>query len=202
MMGRRLRVLLLEDNSSVAALIADALARSELAPVLERVQSVEGFDQAVREFAPHVVLSGPALAECDAVTALHHLRTLRPTVPFIVVSQRIEAQTVVDCFRAGAEDLVLHENLDRLVPAITEALRIRAPLEKLSPRQLEVLRLVADGLTTREIAAHLELSVKTVETHRGEVMKRLGIHDLVGLVRYAVRLALVGCDGGIVRRAR
>ena len=50
---------------------------------------------------------------------------------------------------------------------------------------------MAEGHTTREIAGRLKLSAKTVETHRGEVMKRLGIHDVVGLVRYAVRIGLV-----------
>jgi DNA-binding NarL/FixJ family response regulator len=56
---------------------------------------------------------------------------------------------------------------------------------------MEVLRLMAQGLTTPEIARRLSLSAKTVETHRGEIMKRVGIHDIVGLVRYAVRVGLV-----------
>jgi DNA-binding NarL/FixJ family response regulator len=56
---------------------------------------------------------------------------------------------------------------------------------------MEVLRLMAEGFTTPEIAKELNLSGKTVETHRGEIMKRVGIHDIVGLVRYAVRVGLV-----------
>ena len=56
---------------------------------------------------------------------------------------------------------------------------------------MEVLRLVADGHRTRQIATRLKLSVKTVESHRGEIMRRLGIHDVVGLVRYAIRVGLV-----------
>ena len=61
----------------------------------------------------------------------------------------------------------------------------------MTPRQLEVLQLVAAGHTSREIARRLKLSAKTVESHRGEVMKRLAIHDVVALVRYAVRVGLV-----------
>ncbi len=68
---------------------------------------------------------------------------------------------------------------------------LRPPLGKLTPRQVEVLRMVAEGHRTREIAIRLNLSVKTIESHRGEIMKRLGIHDLVTLVRYAMRLGLV-----------
>jgi len=71
------------------------------------------------------------------------------------------------------------------------ALAVRRRMEKLTPRQMEVMRLMAQGLTTPEIARRLALSTKTIETHRGEIMKRVGIHDLVGLVRYAVRVGLV-----------
>ena len=86
---------------------------------------------------------------------------------------------------------MLKSCLDRLAPIILCALAVRRRLEKLTPRQMEVLRLMAEGLTTPEIARRLALSTKTVETHRGEIMKRVGIHDLVGLVRYAVRVGLV-----------
>jgi DNA-binding NarL/FixJ family response regulator len=66
--------------------------------------------------------------------------------------------------------------------------------ELLTPRQCEVLRLVANGLTTKEIAKSLFISVKTVETHRGQVMQRLNIHDLAGLIRYAIRVGLISID--------
>jgi DNA-binding NarL/FixJ family response regulator len=62
---------------------------------------------------------------------------------------------------------------------------------RLTPRQREILQLVAEGHTTKAIAHKLGLSVKTVETHRAQVMERLGIHDVAGLVRYAMRAKLV-----------
>jgi DNA-binding NarL/FixJ family response regulator len=68
------------------------------------------------------------------------------------------------------------------------------PLQDLTPRQREVLQLIAEGHSTKEIAYKLNLSVKTVETHRGELMNRLNIHDLAGLVRYAIRTGLVTPD--------
>jgi RNA polymerase sigma factor (sigma-70 family) len=61
----------------------------------------------------------------------------------------------------------------------------------LSPRQREVLRLIAEGRTTKQIAQALEISVKTVETHRAQLMERLGIHDVAGLVRYAIIVGLI-----------
>jgi DNA-binding NarL/FixJ family response regulator len=68
------------------------------------------------------------------------------------------------------------------------------PLAELTPRQREVLQLVAEGRTTRQIAQELGVSVKTVETHRAQLMDRLDIHDIAGLVRFAVRTGVVSAD--------
>jgi DNA-binding NarL/FixJ family response regulator len=65
------------------------------------------------------------------------------------------------------------------------------PSETLSPRQREVLQLIAEGQSTKEIARRLDLSVKTVDTHRSQLMKQLDIHEAAGLVRYAMRTGLV-----------
>jgi DNA-binding NarL/FixJ family response regulator len=65
------------------------------------------------------------------------------------------------------------------------------PLEKLTARQTQVLRLIAEGKTTKEVALELNISVKTVETHRTQLMDRLEIHDIAGLVRFAIKVGLV-----------
>ena len=187
----RLRVLLLEDNQADGELIEHALRRSPGSVITHRVTSRDEFVHALREFGPDVVLSDHALTAYNAPAAMRDLRTIRPTAPMIVVSGALDAAMAVSCVRAGAENIVLKDSLHRLAPAIEAALAARRRLQTLSPRQLEVLRLVAEGHTTREIAARLGISDKTVETHRGEIMKRTGIHDAVTLVRYAVRLGLV-----------
>lgn len=120
-----------------------------------------------------------------------HSSTVRPTTPLIIVTGHPNSDKTVACLRAGAEDLLIKGNLGRLAAAITAAFDLRRPLEALTPRQIEVLRLVSEGHRTRDIASRLKLSVKTVESHRGEVMKRLEIHDVVNLVRYALRVGLV-----------
>ncbi len=66
-----------------------------------------------------------------------------------------------------------------------------APAAPLTPRQMEVLRLLAEGHSTKEIAYRLDLSIKTIETHRAQIMERLDVHDLAGLVRYAIRCGLI-----------
>jgi DNA-binding NarL/FixJ family response regulator len=67
-------------------------------------------------------------------------------------------------------------------------------LDKLTPRQREILQLIAEGRSTKGIANDLDISVKTVETHRAQLMERLGIYDIAGLVRYAIRAGLVKMD--------
>jgi DNA-binding NarL/FixJ family response regulator len=68
------------------------------------------------------------------------------------------------------------------------------PLAGLTARQREILQLVAEGKSSKQIAALLELSIKTVESHRGQIMERLGVHDVTGLVRFAIRVGLVSPD--------
>lgn len=191
MTGKPLRVLFLEDDPADAELVTESLIRSGMDVIAERVDSREAFTQALRDFAPDVVLSDHALARFDARAALEVLQTIRPTTALIVVAAALDEQSAAAFVRAGAEDFVLKSNLTRLAPAIEAAVSVRRRLEKLTPRQMEVLRLMAEGLTTPEIARRLNLSGKTVETHRGEIMKRVGIHDIVGLVRYSVRVGLV-----------
>ena len=190
-MSKTLRILHLEDSLADVERVRAELAGAGMKIVSQRVSSEDGFTSALREFQPDVVLCDHAHAAFDARAALMALQTYRPAAPLILVSSTLDEQTAVLSVRAGAEDIVLKRNLGRLSSAIEAALAVRRRLRKLTPRQLEVLRLVAAGHTTREVARRLKLSAKTVESHRGEVMKRLAIHDVVALVRYAVRVGLV-----------
>jgi DNA-binding NarL/FixJ family response regulator len=191
-----IRILMLEDSPSEAELIRHELHRAGLHTVIERVDSEGAFSTAVRNFAPDVVLADHSLGEFDSSAAQELLRELRPTAPFILVTGAVTGAQSVAAIRAGAEDLVLKGYLGRLAASITHALAIRQPLHKLTERQVQVLRLVAEGHRTREIAKQLGLSVKTVESHRGEIMKRLKMHDVVSLVRYAMRVGLVTAASG------
>ena len=190
-MSKTLRVLHLEDSPADVERVKAELEQAGIKIVSQRVWSEDGFTSALREFQPDVVLCDQANAAFDARAALIALQAYRPAAPLILVSSAVDEQTAVLSVRAGAEDIVLKRNLSRLSSAIEAALAVRRRLRKLTPRQLEVLRLVAAGHTTREIARRLKLSAKTVESHRGEVMKRLAMHDVVALVRYAVRVGLV-----------
>ena len=186
-----IRVLLLEDSDADAELVARELQRSTLAAVIERADSKDAFTTALKKFVPDVVLSDHALGDFDSRAALELMREVRPTVPFIIVTGAITGAQSVAAIRAGAEDLVLKGYLAHLPASINNALAVRRPLHTLTERQVQVLRLVAEGRRTRDIAQRLGLSVKTVESHRGEIMKRLRVHDVVRLVRYAIRVGLI-----------
>jgi DNA-binding NarL/FixJ family response regulator len=185
------RVLMLDDSEADAELIRQELNRAGLPTVSERVNCEHSFAAALENFAPDVVLSDHSLALFDAQSALALLLRVRPTTPLIIVTGSFNGDKAIAWLRAGAEDLIIKSNLSRLASSITDAVDLRRPLDKLTPRQIEVLRMVAEGRRTREIAACLKLSVKTVESHRGEIMRRLEIHDVMSLVRYALRVGLV-----------
>jgi DNA-binding NarL/FixJ family response regulator len=186
-----IRILILEGNAIDAEHISASLAKNSLKAETRWVNSKASFTEAVDAFAPHVVLTDYTVGHFSASDALDVLRTARPVTPVIVVATSPDPRDTVESVRAGVEDVVSKTHLARLAASVHAALRSRKKLELLSPRQLQVLQHIAEGHTTREIAKRLKVSVKTAETHRTEVMKRLDLHDVVSVVRYAIRLGLV-----------
>jgi DNA-binding NarL/FixJ family response regulator len=168
--------------------------------VLERVDSEASFTAALDTFAPDVVLSDHALAQFDSQAALETLRAMRPATPFIIVTGALGTIASAS-IRAGADDVVFKAHLGGLAASISRALAMRGPLRTLSARQVEVLKLVADGYRTRDIADRLDLRVKTVESHRYALMKRLHIDSVVGLVRFAIQVGLIPLDPRSSERA-
>ena len=186
-----LRVLLLEDNEADAALISHELQRAGMRILLAQVDSAEAFTVALKSFAPDVVLSDHALAQFDSRAALEVLREVRPTAPFIIVTGNLIGPQAGTAIRAGAEDVILKTNMRGLEASISNALHARRRLHALTDRQIQVLKMVAEGYRTRDVAKQLGLSIKTIESHRSEIMKRLRIHDVVSLVRFSIRVGLV-----------
>jgi len=157
-----------------------------------RADSEATFADALERFEPDVVVSGSVVG-LNSRDALAMSRERHPEVPFVVVSEGLD-RSVVDALRAGAADFVSRDDLVRLPSAVDTALAQRAPLRRLSRRQREVFRLLASGVTMRDIASRLGLSRKTVETHRAQVMARLGARHVPELVRLAIRLGIVSSE--------
>jgi DNA-binding NarL/FixJ family response regulator len=194
---RPVRVLLLEDSDADAELVSRELRRSSMPVVMERADSRESFIYALETFLPDVVLSDHSLGEFDSQSALALLRAARPATPFIIVTGALPGSLTGAAIRAGAEDVVLKADLGGLSASISSALAVRRPLQTLSRRQLEVLRMIAEGHRTRDIADQLGLGVKTIESHRYALMKRLNVGSVVSLVCYAVRVGLIPLESRI-----
>src|SRR5215510_12168194 len=142
--------------------------------ILSMHSTEEYVAQALRAGAAGYLLKDAAATELElAVTAVARGETyLSPAVSKHVIADYLR--------RAGGQETNRDET--------------PSPTTLLTPRQREILQLIAEGHSTREIAATLHLSVKTVETHRMQLMARLDVHDVAGLVRYAIRVGLVTPD--------
>ena len=161
---------------------------------------------------PDVVVTDISMPGASGLEALRRLKAARADVKVILLTMHAEAELATEALRAGASGYVVKQSAcAELVVAIDEALRghiylspavtgdvfaqmseaSAGPGANLTPRQLEVLRLIADGRRMREIAGILKLSQRTVETHKYQMMDALGVQTTAELVRYAVRHHLV-----------
>lgn len=208
-----LRVLLVEDHDLVRAGFRSLLAGFPgVEVVAEASTGTEGVD-AVIAHRPDIVLLDVVLPRLNGLEALARIQDEAPECRVIMLSMYRDEEYAARAFRGGAAGYLSKDvNADELAEALRQvhrggrylaaalsweavrsAMARREPdrLAALTSRQREVLQLVAEGLTTREIAEQLSISPKTVEAHRTHVMDRLDIHDLAGLVRFAVASGLV-----------
>jgi len=213
-----IRVLLADDHSLVRAGIRSLLgAMAEVAVGGEASSGEQAIELAQRE-QPDVVLMDIAMKGITGLEAAALMRERLPAVRVVILSMHAGEEYVLQALRAGAAGYLLKDAATgELELALRSVMRGESWLspavsrqvvegyvqrtggdsapEVLTARQREVLRLVAGGKSTKEIAFLLNLSVKTVETHRAQIMDRLGIRDVAGLVRYALRTGLVPPDG-------
>ena len=207
---RRARVLLADDHTVVAQGLASLLWEEfELVGIVGDGKAL--LDTAQR-LQPDVIVADMAMPVMDGLEALHRLKAARLDAKVIFLTMHADAQLATAALRAGASGYVLkHSAGEELITAIWAALQGRTYLtpliaqdvittlmapEKqatvtLTPRQREVLRLIAEGRRMKEIAALLQLSTRTVETHKYEMMRALGMQSTAELVRYAIHLGLV-----------
>ena len=185
-----LRVVIVDESSTSGEALVSALRQPGREVLVERADHEEALVSLLKDFWPDVVFVTQQSGQLGVPAVLAAVRTVRPTVPVILLAGPGEEHRTATWIRTGVEEVVRKDAVGHAAEAVQRALEARQPLSRLSPRQIEVLRLITDGLTSREIASRLRLSEKTVETHRSAVAQRLGIRDVAGLVRYAVRVGL------------
>ncbi|MDX6530240.1 MAG: hypothetical protein QOH41_2530 [Blastocatellia bacterium] len=211
----KIRVLLADDHKLVRAGIRSLLERL---PDLEVVAEASDGREAIRlveQHEPQIVLMDLAMPELNGIEATRYLTNTFPKVRVLILSIYTDEEHVYQALRAGAAGYLMKgaatEELELAIRTVAEGETYLSPpvsklvimeyirrtnvgfssLERLSSRQTQVLKLIAEGKTTKQIALELGISVKTVETHRSALMKRIGVRDVAGLVRYAVKIDLI-----------
>ena len=210
---KSIRVLIADDHALVRAGIRALVEKiQDVVVVGEAGTGGEALDL-VKELKPNLMLLDITMPEGGGFDVLDHVTKKYPDIKVIVLTVHDAGEYAIRALREGAAGFLPKSAASiELEQAIQTVIRgevyisqetsrktlldfgkgtKRDLLATLSPRQREVLRLIAEGRTTKQIAQLLEISVKTVETHRAQLMERLDIHDVAGLVRYAIIVGLI-----------
>ncbi len=170
---------------------------------------------------PDVVLLDIAMPEMNGITAAERIQELAPDTRVIILSMHSTSEHIFRALRAGAAGYLVKESAAQEVVTAVRAVQAgerylsreisnkivedyllhrglsdkqQSPLERLSPRELEVLQFVVEGQSSAQIAEVLQLSPKTVETYRGRIMQKLDIHDLPTLVKFAIQYGITSLE--------
>ena len=212
------RVLLADDHALVRAGIRALVEKIPGVEVVGEAGTGREALELVRTKLPNIVLMDIAMTELGGLEALPRVTKDFPSVKVIILSAHASEEYVIRALREGASGYMLKDSATTelelainsviqgkiyLSPSISRTViddylqRVSgavSPLEQLTSRQREILQLIAEGKNTKEIAADLDISIKTVESHRLQLMDRLDIHHIPGLVRYAIRSGLVSAE--------
>jgi len=212
---RAIRVLLVDDHRLVREGIRGLLQHIEgIAVVAEASDGREALEL-IQSHHPDVMLLDIGMKGMNGLEAAARAARHFPNLHVMVLSMHSHEEYVSQALRTGVSGYMLKDSgiseLEAAIRAVARGEKYLAPaisrhviddylqrmgdetrmIDLLTPRQREVLQLIAEGKTTKEIASILQVGVKTVETHRGKLMERANIHDIAGLVRFAIRLGLV-----------
>lgn len=210
-MTKPLRVLLADDHRMFTQSLRTILEREKFVVVGEAADGREAVTMA-EKYRPDVAILDVAMPILNGLSAAREIEKVSPKTMRIILTSFADERYILDALRAGVTGYVLKTRASSdLVQAIQEVSRgslylseglsrdaLRSYLaqedkagESLSGREREILQLIAEGKSTKEIAASLSLSVKTIETHRARLMAKLDIHETAGLVRYAIRKGFI-----------
>ena|SRR3984957_233865 len=205
------RVLLADDHSLIRQALRSLLEKRGLQVVSEASDGQEAL-RSVEKTQPDVAILDVSMPILNGIDAAREMVKSSPKTRVILLTQHDEDQYVTEALRAGVRGYVLKSQAaEDLVHAIQEVCRgsvylspnisgavvdayvsrTYASPDPLSGRERQVLQLVGEGKATKDIAVHLGISVKTAESHRARLMKKLDIHEIASLVRYAIRHGLI-----------
>lgn len=211
---KKYRIVLADDHKILRAGLKNLIEQTEdLAVVAEANNGRELLEKLESANADLVILD-ISMPEVNGLKALEEIKKDRPQIPILLLTMHKEREYFRKAMRLGIDGYILKDDVyEKLISAIREIQQGRKSissemlsffmddyaviqeselsLELLTRREREVLRLVAQGMTNREVAAELEISVRTVEAHRARIMEKLQITSVAGLVKYALEKGLV-----------
>lgn len=214
----RVRTLLADDHTLVRAGIRKLLESMPNIDVVGEAEDGLSVIEMALKMQPRLVLMDIAMPGLNGLEATARLKSEIPEVQVVILSMHQTEEYVRQALRHGAAAYLLKDSAplelelainavlrgdNYLSSAVSKGVlsdyvrRLRSedlPGTQLTARQREVLQLIAEGHSTKEVARRLDLSVKTVETHRSQLMKQLDIHEVTGLVRYAARTGLISLN--------
>ena len=206
-----IQVLLADDHSMVRDGLRAILEREGFAVIAEASNGREALELA-EKLRPDVAVLDLSMPLLNGIDTAREIGCIAPAIKTIMLTMHTERQFILEGLRAGTRGFVMKcHGVEELVQAIREVARggtyfspevtlaaveayrnaSELPADPLTPRERQVLQLIAESKTTKEIAVLLEISVKTVETYRSRIMEKLGIHETAGIVRYAIRHGFV-----------
>ncbi len=182
MKGERTKVLLADDHTIVREGLLSLLHEQQDIVVVGAAENGHEAVEKARRTFPDVVIMDVAMPLLNGIEATRQLTRLLPQTKVIVLTMYVDEEYVLRISRVVVERFLASDD-----PGAEEAVA-------LSERERQILQLVAEGYTNRQIATALGITPKTVDTHRTRLMTKLDIHDTPGLVRYAIRKGLVRAD--------
>jgi DNA-binding NarL/FixJ family response regulator len=214
-----INVLLVEDHAMVRAGLRALLEKTKDIHVLgEAANGQEGIDMA-QQLNPDVIVMDIMMPRMNGIQAAEHMRNLKLKSRVLLLSMHSDQGLVHQALQSGIKGYVLKSSVsEELLQAIRAISRGETylnaeissiaveqslnphpsrslnPLESLSPREKEILQLITEEYTSVEIAKMLSISEKTVEKHRANIMEKLNVHNIAGLVRLAIKHGLVNKD--------
>jgi DNA-binding NarL/FixJ family response regulator len=205
-MAKKITVLLVDDHSLVRRGFRRMLEDEADMHVVGEAGNGEEAIKLAKEFRPEVVVMDCALPGMNGLSATREILEQLPETAILMLSMHTESTWVRQAIDAGAKGYMLKNALDlelgsaiRKVaagesvfdPQIEQGSTLKGERAALTPRELEVLQMIVDGKSNKEIATALDLSANTVAVHRANIMNTLGIHKTAELVVYAIRAGLV-----------
>jgi two-component system, NarL family, response regulator NreC len=212
---KRTRILICDDHTLFVEGIKAMLRNESSLEIVGEARDGRQAVELVKELKPDLLLMDVSMPDLNGFDATQRVHELDPNIKVLILTMHDEEELVARCLEAGAAGYIIKDapasQLLYAIEMVQKGERYLSPVvlkqvvagyvknsnvpqtsyDRLSPREREVLKLLAEGLSVKEIATRLNLSVKTVDVHKTNLMKKIDVHDRTELIKYAIRQKLI-----------